>query len=104
MQKIKIYIDMYDDKNRIKGNKLILKIYSDTYDKESEHIIKESYEQDIKYKMNYKLDEIIKKYKLRYKSKNEKIRIKEYYSKKEIDQERDGEKISRILNNNIEHI
>lgn len=79
MQKIKIYIDLYDKlMNKIKRI-LILRIYSDTYNKNKIHEINEYSMKDGKYENNYKLDGLKYYYKTKYNSHIEDFYIEEYY-------------------------
>ena len=79
MQKVKIYIDLYDKlRNPIK-RVMIMRIYADTYNKNQIHEIETYSSTDSKYEKNYKLDPILKYYKDKYNSNFEDLYIEEYY-------------------------
>ena len=79
MQKLKIYIYVFDKFQNVLSKKLIFRSYSDTYDKNNKHYINVIGESD-KYAGNIKLDQIIDYYKKKYYNHEwVEIQIEEYY-------------------------
>lgn len=79
MQKLKIYIYIFDKSENILSKKLIFRSYSDTYDENNKHyknVLKDS----DKYEGNVKFDKIIDYYKKKYNNYEwVEIQIEEYY-------------------------